>query len=190
MNPQQIHILCTAGDYVGERVDMPEELGRWVQQTILKRRSSPGMWRFELTDEGKRVASHVRILVGAANESLRQYVESEHRANCFPGAFRDGFARGVHWAESAHVYACALRQRAQATLEALDDDDIERARHELAAALDDQPGSLEQLRAAYPYDTAIYLVGWTPAGNVLAMVAHVPPGKLGGIVEALNGGRS
>jgi hypothetical protein len=79
-------------------IDMPERLGRWVKVPAFKRRLSNG-WRFELSEDGRSLAVEAKRLSDAANESMREYLQGE-RANCFPGAFRDGFARGVGWGNS------------------------------------------------------------------------------------------
>jgi hypothetical protein len=85
-----------------DQIEMPAFLGAWVRATGSKR-ARPGpvprraSWRFELSEAGIAWAAEWRRLSDAANESMRTYLEGEH-ANCFPGAFRDGFARGAAWA--------------------------------------------------------------------------------------------
>jgi hypothetical protein len=93
-----------------EQVEMPAFLGTWVRGPVFETQSSSRgkrsrigppqrrpSWRFELSEAGIAWAAEWTRISDAANESMRTYLEGEH-ANCFPGAFRDGFARGSAWA--------------------------------------------------------------------------------------------
>ena len=97
-------------------VDMPECLGRWTKAASVpfarpptigmagrgpraRPRRTVAAWRFVLSERGLEVAAATKRLSDAANESMREYLQGEH-ANCFPGAFRDGFARGAAWARA------------------------------------------------------------------------------------------
>ena len=107
---RHVEVLLDPDKKRHEQVEMPEFLGSWVRGPDFELMVSPRgkrsrlkpiprlpSWRFELSEAGIAWAAEWRRVSDAANESMGAYLEGEH-ANCFPGAFRDGFARGAAWA--------------------------------------------------------------------------------------------